>query len=64
MYVAAQNVMQPEKWEFSVEDDTVAMKIGSAMRIGKQVELKYKQIGLTPPCSPDTSYRIVEVNGI
>lgn len=61
LLVAAQNVMQPEIFYFSVTDDRVVKNLQTAMREGKNVELTYDQYAFNPPCSPDTSYRIRDV---
>jgi hypothetical protein len=61
MLMAAQNVMQPETFAFSVEDESVLPALTEAMRSGKQVELVYVQKVFNPPCSPNSEYRIVGV---
>ena len=61
MYIAADNVMQPEKFYFSVESDEVALRLEKAMISKKQVEVRYKELSFTTPCSPNSDYRIIDV---
>jgi hypothetical protein len=61
MLLSAENVMQPETWNFSVESDKVAEEIKAALSSGKRVELVYIQKLFNPPCTPESSYRVQEV---
>jgi hypothetical protein len=61
MLLSADNVMQPETWSFSIDSDAVAAQVKENLVSGKRVELVYKQIVMTTPCSPDSGYRILEV---
>ena len=54
-----QNV-QPEQWDFTVKDESVAKQIESAE--GKVATLEYHQYWITSPCWGDTSYEITGVS--
>lgn len=59
--LAANNVMQPETWSFSIDDNGPVEAVREAMKSGKQVELLYTQYIATTPCAPDSGYRITTV---